>query len=158
MTSEGAKPGRIVLNQVNLVVGHMAAAVDFYRLLGLDIPAAEPGWDEHHRSVAAGPDTGEELDFDLDSRQFAAYWGGGPDGPMATGPLLGFRVDDREAVDRLYEQITAAGHTGRRAPYDTFWGARYAVVEDPDGTPVGLMSLPDDAHRASPPPPSEFTG
>ena len=159
MTSEGGTPGRIVLDQVNLVVGDMAAAVDFYRLLGLDIPATEPGWDEHHRTVAFDPEaSGEQLDFDLDSREFAAHWAGGPDEPVATGPVLGFRLASREAVDQRYEQITAAGYTGRRAPYDAFWGARYAIVEDPDGTPVGLMSPPDDARRAPPPPPSEFAG
>ena len=160
MTSEAAKPGRIVLDQVNIVVGDMAAAVDFYRLLGLDIPATEPGWDEHHRSVALDSEASDgRLDFDLDSREFAAYWGGGEPGePPAAGLVLGFRVATRDAVDELYQRITTAGHTGRRAPYDTFWGARYAIVEDPDGTPVGLMSPPDDAHRASPPPPSEFTG
>lgn len=156
MTSEAAKPGRIVLDQINLVVSNMAAAVDFYRLLGLDIPATEPGWDEHHRSVAAGFEAGDEFDFDLDSRPFATYWGGGPDEPLATGPVLGFRLATRAAVDQLYQQITAAGYTGRRAPWDTFWGARYAVVDDPDGTPVGLMSPPAATQRTAAPSPSEF--
>lgn len=159
MTSEAAKPGRIVLDQVNIVVGDMAAAVDFYRLLGLDIPATEPGWDEHHRSVALDSEASDgRLDFDLDSRECAAYWGGGPDEPVATGPVLGFRVATREAVDDMYQRVLAAGHAGRRAPYDTFWGARYAIVEDPNGTLVGLMSPPDDAHRVAPPSPSEFAG
>ena len=89
MTSEGAKRDRIVLNQVNLVVGNMAAAVDFYQLLGLDIPATEPGWDENHRSVATGSEVSDEIEFDLDSRQFAAYWGGAPDETIPTGPVLG---------------------------------------------------------------------
>ncbi len=102
MTSEGAKRDRIVLNQVNLVVGNMAAAVDFYQLLGLDIPATEPGWDENHRSVATGSEVSDEIEFDLDSRQFAAYWGGAPDETIPTGPVLGFRVATRDAVDRLY--------------------------------------------------------
>ena len=159
MTSEAAKPGRIVLDQVNIVVGDMAAAVDFYRLLGLDIPATEPGWDEHHRSVALDSEASDgRLDFDLDSREFAAYWGGRSDEPVATGPMLGFRVATREAVDDLYQRVLAVGHAGRRTPYDTFWGARYAIVEDPDGTPVGFMSPPDDARRVPPPSPSEFAG
>jgi uncharacterized glyoxalase superfamily protein PhnB len=38
-----------------------------------------------------------------------------------------------------------------QAPFDAFWGARYAIVEDPDGIAVGLMS-PISANRRSPPP------
>jgi catechol 2,3-dioxygenase-like lactoylglutathione lyase family enzyme len=155
MTSEAAKPGGIVLAQVNLV---MAAAVDFYRLLGVDIPTTEPGWDEHHRTAAVGFVASDALDFEIDSREFAAYWAGELDEPVATRPVIGFRVATREAVDDLYQRVTSAGHTGRRAPYDTFWGARYAIVEDPDGTPVGLMSPSTEAHRTSPPSPGAFAG
>jgi hypothetical protein len=32
-----------------------------------------------------------------------------------------------------------------------FWGARYAIIEDPDGIAVGVMS-PISADRKSPPP------
>jgi uncharacterized glyoxalase superfamily protein PhnB len=38
-----------------------------------------------------------------------------------------------------------------QAPYDAFWGARYAIIEDPDGVAVGLMS-PRSAEMRSPPP------
>ena len=34
---------------------------------------------------------------------------------------------------------------------DSFWGARYAIVEDPDGIAVGLMSPISAKHRAPPP-------
>ena len=33
----------------------------------------------------------------------------------------------------------------QQEPYDAFWGARYAVVSDPDGNGVGIMSPVDDA-------------
>ena len=50
--------------------------------------------------------------------------------------------------------LTAAGYAGRQPPYDTFWGARYAVVADPDGNDVGIMSALDPARRSWPPKPS----
>jgi uncharacterized glyoxalase superfamily protein PhnB len=34
----------------------------------------------------------------------------------------------------------AAGHRSHLAPFDAFWGARYAVVLDPDGNRVGISS------------------
>jgi uncharacterized glyoxalase superfamily protein PhnB len=32
-----------------------------------------------------------------------------------------------------------------------FWGARYAIVEDPDGNHVGVMSPSDPDRRRAPP-------
>jgi hypothetical protein len=48
-------------------------------------------------------------------------------------------------------ELTAAGYPGRQVPYDAFWGSRYAIVEDPDGVPVGLMSPAEDEYRSPPP-------
>ena len=47
--------------------------------------------------------------------------------------------------------MTSAGYRGLQSPYDAFWGARYAMVEDPDGVAVGLMSPVTDEHRSPPP-------
>ena len=46
----------------------------------------------------------------------------------------------RDDVDARYADLTGAGYTGIQSPFDAFWGARYAIVADPDGTHVGLMS------------------
>ena len=37
------------------------------------------------------------------------------------------------AVDVAYGDLTEAGYAGQQPPFDAFWGARYAVVTDPDG-------------------------
>ena len=87
-----------VLNQLDLVVRDVDAAVAFYRRLGLDIPES-------------------------------AVW--------------------RTASGAHHVDLT--GYAGRQPPYDTFWGARYAVIEDPDGNHVGLMSPIDPARRRAPP-------
>jgi uncharacterized glyoxalase superfamily protein PhnB len=70
-----------------------------------------------------------------------------------TGIVLGFRVAERGEVDRLYDELTAAGYTGQQPPYDAFWGSRYAVLSDPDGNSVGLMSPREPARRTPPPDP-----
>ena len=144
------EPTRPKLHLVTVVVGDMPASVAFYRALGVDVPDGEPPWDAHHRS-ANDPDGG--VDIDLDSASFAPKWNEGwPAGE--TGMIVGFQVDERSDVDGLYAQLVAAGGVGRQPPYDAFWGARYAVVEDPDGNSVGLMSPSDPAHRGAPPSPS----
>lgn len=138
----------IALDQVNVVVPDVGEAAAFYRLLGLDVADTAPEWQAHHRSFAEG----QGLDIDLDSQAFATRWNGG--WPIGTpGVVLGFRVATREAVDELHERVVAAGHRSQQAPYDAFWGARYAVVVDPGGNAVGIMSPADDARRTRPPDP-----
>jgi uncharacterized glyoxalase superfamily protein PhnB len=139
---------RPVLDQVNVVVRDMDAAVAFYRRLGVEIRDTAPQWDRHHRS-AVMPDG---IDFDIDSSVFAEHWDEGWTAG-ATGVVVGFRVEARETVDAIYADLTAHGAAGRQPPWDAFWGARYAIVEDPDGNAVGIMSAMDPARRTDAPDP-----
>ncbi|MDQ6698499.1 MAG: VOC family protein [Actinomycetota bacterium] len=133
-----------ILNQVNLVVSDMEAAVAFYRRLGVAVPDADPAWDDDHR--AATMPGGVELD--LDSARSVKMWDKGWPADRR-GPVVGFSVPTREAVDETYAELIGAGVKGQQPPFDAFWGSRYAVVEDPDGNAVGIMS-PQDPERRGP--------
>jgi catechol 2,3-dioxygenase-like lactoylglutathione lyase family enzyme len=143
------------LSQLNIVSGDAAASVAFYRRLGVDIPD-DAVWRTptgiHHVS-ARDPAGDGAFELDLDSTAFAQLWNAGwrGRGDLRGRVVVGFEVGSRAAVDALYRDLTAAGHKGLQAPCDAFWGARYAVVEDPDGVAVGLMS-PRSAEMRSPPP------
>jgi uncharacterized glyoxalase superfamily protein PhnB len=146
---------RPTLNQLNIVSGNPAASIDFYRRLGVEIPDQQvwcTATGAHHAS-AEGVAASDGVDLDIDSTTFAQVWNTGWRGraDLAGRVVVGFRVASREEVDRLYGEMTAAGSRGLQAPYDAFWGARYAVVEDPDGVAVGLMSPISAEHRAPPP-------
>lgn len=143
MTDE---PGPL-LDQINVVVRDMEAMTAFYRRVGLEIQDPPGPWDRHHGAAA----TPEGVDLDLDSAEFATMWNEGW-APDRGGVVIGFRLADRDLVDRTYRDLTGAGYAGQQPPYDAFWGARYAVVEDPNGNAVGLMSPVDAARRAAPPP------
>lgn len=65
--------------------------------------------------------------------------------------VVGFSLPTREAVDQRHAELTAAGYPGRQPPFDAFRGARYAIVADPDGNDVGLMSPIDESRRTWPP-------
>jgi uncharacterized glyoxalase superfamily protein PhnB len=125
--------GQLTFNQLNLVVGDMGATVAFYRRLGLDI---EAGRGAQH--VAVPLPNGTLLEFD--STSFVPSWDSGWNGTTGGTTVLGFGVSSRDGVDALYADLVAAGYRGRQPPYDAFWGARYAIVNDPDGNGVGLMS------------------
>jgi catechol 2,3-dioxygenase-like lactoylglutathione lyase family enzyme len=130
-----------VFDQFNLVVSDMEASVEFYRRLGLTIPDTVPDFQPHHRAARLPGG----IDLDLDSVEFARHWDRGWRSGMG---VLGFRVATRDAVDAVYAELTGAGYTGQQEPWDAFWGARFAVVEDPDGNAVGITSPIDPGRRA----------
>ncbi len=138
------------LGQINIIVGDFRRSLEFYRRLGVSF--REPSNDAAEQFHANG-ETNGGADLDLDSPAFAQVWNGGwkGRGDLVGRVVVGFDLDSREAVDRTYADMTAAGHRGLQPPYDAFWGARYAVLEDPNGIAVGLMSPIDPAKRHWPP-------
>jgi catechol 2,3-dioxygenase-like lactoylglutathione lyase family enzyme len=130
---------------INLVVGDVDAAIAFYGLLGLDFgPSDEfpPGSGARHANVEP------KGQVDLDNTRMARLWG--TDALDAGATVVCFGLPSRDAVDEKYAALTAAGHRGTREPYDAFWGARFAIVEDPDGRPIGLMSPQDRSTSYTP--------
>ena len=65
--------------------------------------------------------------------------------------VIGFSLPAREAIDKRYAELTSAGYAARQPPFDAFWGARWAIVADPDGNDIGLMSPIDQSRRTWPP-------
>lgn len=123
----------IRLDLVGIVVKDMKRALDFYRALGLDIPASEDG--ERHVEVAQG---GFRLGFDHQEMIADIY--GGWEEPTGHRIELAFQCDDRESVDELFHKLRALGYAGHREPWDAFWGQRYAIVQDPDGNLISLYA------------------
>jgi uncharacterized glyoxalase superfamily protein PhnB len=109
----------------------------------------DPVWAAHHVSAEHTVDV--PLDVDLDSTSFVHKWDRG--WPGGSGVVVGFKVDSRAEVDELVSSLAADGVPVQQEPYDAFWGARYAIVSDPDGNGVGIMSPVDPAHRSEPPDP-----
>ena len=136
------------LSQVTLVVGSTAASSDFYRRLGLAVPEDDSGVHVEIRQDAAA------VSLELDAVESANLWNASWRTGTGTNVIVGLSVPDRESVDRIYAEVTRAGHPGVQPPFDAFWGGRYAIVADPDGNQVGLMSPLDEALATWPPEPS----
>ena len=141
------------LDQIDLVMRDVEAGIAFYRALGVEIPESSV-WRTpsgvHHVDIT----TPGGLQIHFDSAALAKTYNRGWREPSAsTGSrcLLTFHVESRDEVDRLHAKLTDLGHASSQPPYDAFWGARYAIVEDPDGNHVGLMSPSDPARRGAPP-------
>jgi uncharacterized glyoxalase superfamily protein PhnB len=141
-------------NQLNIVSANLEASLEFYRCLGVEI-ADDSVWRTqtgiHHASAKTTDEKAPDLD--LDSIVFAQKWNTGWSGrgDLRGRVVVGFHVPSRRGVDELYLKLTEAGYAGLQAPNDAFWGARYAIVEDPDGIAVGLMSPVSPEWRSEPP-------
>jgi uncharacterized glyoxalase superfamily protein PhnB len=135
------------LHMLNVVVADMAASLEFYRRLGVAVPGTERVAGGHAQLRMPGG-----FSMELDTAESAQIWHAGwRDDPASVGVVIGFALPTRDAVDERYRELTGAGYAARQPPFDAFWGARYAIVADPDGNDVGLMSPVDDARRTWPP-------
>lgn len=129
----------ITLDFIGIVTRDLAASLAFYRELGLDIP--EGAEREPHvevllpSGIRIGWDTLETIkSFD------EAYVE--PTGSHRVA--FAFQAESPAEVDAVYARLTAAGHRSRVAPWDAFWGQRYATVMDPDGNAIDLYAaLPE---------------
>jgi catechol 2,3-dioxygenase-like lactoylglutathione lyase family enzyme len=121
------------LNAIGIVVSDMATSIRFYRLLGLDVPETP---DEGHVDTFLPNGVRFMLDSEDTVRSSQPEW------TRETGNQLGlaFECDNPAEVDELYAQVVGAGFEGEKAPWDAFWGQRYAQLHDPDGIPVDLYA------------------
>ncbi|MBO8198731.1 VOC family protein [Streptomyces smyrnaeus] len=121
---------------IGIATSDMAASLAFYRRLGLDIPADA---DAQPHVEYAGPG-GVRIAWDTEEtiRSFDPDWTPPPRGAGRIG--LAFLCDAPAEVDKVYTELTDAGHEGHHAPWNAAWGQRYAVVLDPDGNGIDLFA------------------
>ncbi|WP_434740194.1 VOC family protein [Micromonospora sp. SH-82] len=122
------------LDMIGIVATDMARTLDFYRRLGLEIPPGAE--DEPHVEVTLPHGLRLAWDTVEVARSVDPNWSPVRGG----GAALAFRYDTPAEVDGGYAEMTGAGFTGHREPWDAPWGQRYAVLHDPDGTTVDLFA------------------
>jgi uncharacterized glyoxalase superfamily protein PhnB len=123
---------RPIGNALGLIVGDMARAVVFYRVLGLEFPG-----DTDHQECELVPG----FKLMLDTQEAVAAFSPGWEPPSGTSRAsLAFQCAGPAEVDKIYVDLLAAGGTSEREPWDAFWGQRYASVVDPDGNAVDLYA------------------
>ena len=121
------------LNAIGITVSDLRRSLQFYRLLGLDLPEDS---DEDH--VEATMANGTRLMFDPEEviRSFLPEWTR-DDGNQVS---LAFECASPAELDEVYARVVAAGFEGEKEPWDAFWGQRYALLGDPDGVRVNLYA------------------
>jgi uncharacterized glyoxalase superfamily protein PhnB len=119
---------------VSTVVHDMARSLQFYRLLGLDIPSGAET-EDHVEFVTSG---GFRIAWDTEEliKSFNPDWVA----PVGQRSTLAFKCANAAEVNELYERLIQNGYRGHKTPWDAFWGQRYAVVVDPDGNLIDLFA------------------
>ena len=125
------------LDVVGVIVEDMARSLAFYRRLGLDIPAAADT--EPHVELALAGDMRVTWDTVATIQSFDPGYVHPAEG-AGSNVGLAFRLDTPAEVDAVYATIVDAGYHGYKDPWDAFWGQRYAIVHDPDGTHIDLYA------------------
>jgi uncharacterized glyoxalase superfamily protein PhnB len=121
------------LDAIGIIVRDVPHALRFYRLLGLDFPEDAGG--DHVEAVAP---SGLRVMIDAEEmvRGFLDDWVE----PRGQRMGLAFRCASPAEVDACHARVVAAGFSSAKAPWDAFWGQRYAQVLDPDGNRVDLFA------------------
>ena len=139
----------VSISQINIIAKQFDATVKFYRMLGLDIPepmAQPPG------ALHAPARSGSGVLFEIDNEYLARMYNASLRSKSSTSSaIIGLAFHSREQVNFMYAKLVAAGYEGRQPPFDAFWGSRYAILADPEGNDVGLMSPAEDGFKSWPP-------
>ena len=127
------------IDSISSVVEDMASTLDFYRLLGFDIPTAAD------RDGYVRIDLEGELNFAWNTaaveRTIDPDW----ERPTVSGRMgITLRCVDPAAVDALFRTVVGAGHAAVIEPFDAPWGARHSRGTRPGrerGRPVRSTSV-----------------
>lgn len=122
------------IDAIGLVSSDLDRTVAFYRALGCDL--ADPTEDDGGHLTTQLGDLRLMIDTEQVMQSFDPGWQGAGSGRVT----LAAQCESPTEVDRLHDELSALGSGSHLAPFDAFWGQRYATVLDPDGVRVDLYA------------------
>lgn len=122
------------LDMIGMAVKNMHNTLEFYRAIGLDIPA-DAEKEDHVQVITPN---GYRIAWDTEEmiKSFDPAW----QAPNGSRVSVAFLCDNAADVDTTYRRILSKGYRSHKEPWDAFWGQRYAQVLDPDGNVVDLFA------------------
>jgi len=122
------------MNAIGIVSADIERSLSFYRLLGLATPEFDAK-EDHFQCDLGG---GVTLMWDTVAliQQITPGYVHGSGSSIG----LAWQCDSPALVDEAYARIVGAGFESEKAPWDAFWGQRYAIVKDPDGNLTSLYA------------------
>lgn len=130
------------LFMVGLTVRDMEKSQEFYRRLGVAIPAGTEG--KPHVEVKMGSD----FTFFLDTRMIAEDDAGAGDSSGGYAVVFEYYLKSQVAVEAKYAELIGYGYQSYRTPFIYSNGMSFALVKDPDGNVILLSGDVEDDTRA----------
>ncbi|MBX3063804.1 MAG: VOC family protein [Anaerolineae bacterium] len=127
------------LYMVGVIVEDMSRAVEFYRRLGVDVPAGSES--KGHVEVKMSG-----LTFFLTTKAVNRRWDPAKTEPDKGGYriILEFYLKTVEAVDQKYAEMTGFGYVGHQPPFKPNADLYFAMIDDPDGNTILLSAFTGD--------------
>ena len=125
----------ISLSLVVVRASDVLAALEFYRLLGLDFVQEQHGSGPIHHSCELGG-----IVMEIYPQKSSAPSASAPSAEQTT--MLGLGV---ASLDEALSRLEAVGVKPKLAPQDADWG-RWSDVTDPDGRTIQLSEAPKQAN------------
>ena len=120
------------LDAIGIIAENPLKTIAFYSKLGLEFESFGEG-DHFEAKTSSG------VRIMVDSvnlvRKLRPSWKSSEQGKVA----LAFLCETPQEVDEHYQTLVSSGSHGECAPWDAFWGQRYASILDPDGNCVDLF-------------------
>jgi catechol 2,3-dioxygenase-like lactoylglutathione lyase family enzyme len=124
------------LDAIGIVCADIAKSARFYGLLGLELPQVNENTEDHIEATAPNG-----MRVMLDKLELIKKIDPEWVPPVGQRMRLAFRCGSPKDVDATFFRVVQAGFPSKdTAPYDAFWGQRYASVFDPDGNAVDLFA------------------
>lgn len=121
------------LDMVGIIVTDMQKSLDFYRLLGFNLPTSANL--EDYVELDQGC---VRLSFNT-KKMVTPIFGETTEVPQGQRIELAFLCESSDELNQLHEAVVTRGYQSVKAPWDAFWGQRYCVLEDPDGNLISLF-------------------
>jgi len=113
----------------------MGRTLQFYRLLGFDIPTTADA--EGYVTI----ELGNGLRFEWTTEAVEHSFNPDRKNPTIRGRTgISLRCASTAEVDDNFHTLVNAGHAAELEPFDAPWGSRHCRVLDPDGNPVDMFA------------------
>ena len=122
------------LQAIGIVSANLKKSVKFYKILGVHLkPVMVP---THLEGKTPG---GIDIMVD-DLKSILKIYPKWKKPKGSSGVVLCFKQKSPAAVDKIHSKLVKSGFKSLNAPWDAFWGQRYANVADPDGNQIDLYA------------------
>ncbi len=125
---------QLKFDMLGIVCADMAASIRFYNMLGWPFAPPDDGGPYTEITLESG------LRISLNDVEMIKSMEPEWHAPVGHRMGIAFLCESPAEVDTVHDKMVAAGYASAKAPWDAFWGQRYAQIVDPDGNLVDLFA------------------